>query len=147
LAKGLHLDLERELFLIKEIHCYQNHLKTDRRQEIGRPFVAHTHTVYRTLGGKVHCNQCQAQSKHTKTQCIKPAMKGKRVCRTHGGASTGPKTPQGRQRCIDVKLIHGRETRSARTERAEAMRRLRTLEDLGHALGIMRGARMPGRKT
>jgi hypothetical protein len=26
------------------------------------------------------------------------------------------------------------------------MRRLRTLEDLGHALGIMRGARMPGKK-
>ena len=99
-----------------------------------------------TLGGKVHCNQCQAQSKHTKTQCKKPAMKGKRVCRTHGGASTGPKTSEGRQRCAEAKTIHGNETRKERTERAEAMRRLRALEDLGHALGIMNGPRTPGRK-
>lgn len=99
-----------------------------------------------TLGGKVHCNQCQAMSKHSRQQCKKPAMKGKRVCRTHGGASTGPKTPEGRQRCAEAKTTHGNETRKARIERAAAMRRLRALEDLGYALGIMRGARMPGRK-
>ena len=99
-----------------------------------------------TLGGKVHCNQCQAQSKHTKTQCKKPAMKGKRVCRTHGGASTGPKTSEGRQRCAEAKTIHGNEKRKTRTERALAMRRLRALEDLGHTLGIMKGSRTPGRK-
>ena len=99
-----------------------------------------------TLGGKVHCNQCQAQSKHTKTQCKKPAMKGKRVCRTHGGASTGPKTSEGRQRCAEAKTIHSKETRKARTERTLAMRQLRALEELGHALGIMEGARTPGRK-
>ena len=73
-------------------------------------------------------------------------MKGKRVCRTHGGASTGPKTSEGRKRCAEAKTIHGNETRKARTERALAMRRLRALEDLGHALGIMQGARTPGRK-
>ena len=73
-------------------------------------------------------------------------MKGKRVCRTHGGASTGPKTPEGRQRCAAARTTHGLETREARTERAEAMRRLRALEDLGHALGIMHGSRMPGKK-
>ncbi len=99
-----------------------------------------------TLGGKVQCNQCQAQSKHSRTQCKKPAMKGKRVCRTHGGASTGPKTPEGRQRCAVARTKTGTETRKARIERALAMRRLRALEDLGHALGIMRGARTPGRK-
>ena len=99
-----------------------------------------------TLGGKVHCNQCQAQSKHSRSQCKKPAMKGKRVCRTHGGASTGPKTEQGLQRCAEARTKTGTETRKARTERALAMRRLRTLEDLGHALGIMKGARTPGRK-
>lgn len=73
-------------------------------------------------------------------------MKGKQVCRTHGGASTGPKTSEGRQRCAEAKTIHGNETRKARTERATAMRRLRTLENLGHSLGLMEGARMPGRK-
>ncbi|MCX7253108.1 MAG: hypothetical protein NTX83_02030 [Burkholderiales bacterium] len=99
-----------------------------------------------TLGGKVHCNQCQALSKHSRTQCKKPAMKGKRVCRTHGGASTGPRTEQGRRRCAEAKTIHGNETHKARTERTEAMRRLRALENLGHTLGIMRGARIPGKK-
>ena len=73
-------------------------------------------------------------------------MKGKRVCLTHGGRSTGPRTEEGRQRCAEAKTIHGNETRKARTERAEAMRRLRVLEDLGHALGIMHGARTRGRK-
>lgn len=73
-------------------------------------------------------------------------MKNKRVCRTHGGTSTGPKTQQGRQRCAEVKTIHGNETRQARSDRAAAIRRLRTLEDLGHSLGIMHGPRMRGRK-
>lgn len=99
-----------------------------------------------TLGGKVLCNQCQAQSKHSRSQCKKPAIKGKRVCLTHGGRSSGPRTEQGRQRCADAKTIHGNETRKARNERAEAMRRLRILEHLGHALGLLIGARMPGSK-
>ena len=99
-----------------------------------------------TAGGRIHCLQCQAMSKRTKQQCGAPASKGKTKCRFHGGASTGPKTPEGRQRCAEAKNIHGNETRKARTERAEAMRRLRALEDLGHALGIMSGPRTPGRK-
>ena len=99
-----------------------------------------------TLGGRVQCNQCQAQSKHTKTQCKKPAMKGKRVCRTHGGASTGPRTDKGRQLCAKAKTIHGNKTRKARTERTEAMRRLRVFEDLGHQLGFMSGPRTRGVK-
>ncbi|MEY4351710.1 MAG: hypothetical protein RL078_1789 [Bacteroidota bacterium] len=99
-----------------------------------------------TLGGKVLCNQCQALSKRSRLQCKKPAMKSKRVCLTHGGRSTGPRTEQGRQRCAEAKTKHGRETRKARTERAEAMRRLRYLEELGHSLKIMKGSRTPGRK-
>ena len=99
-----------------------------------------------TLGGRVSCQRCQAKSKRTKLQCAAPALKGKRVCKTHGGASTGPKTEQGRQRCADAKTIHGNQTRKARTERAEGMRRLRALEELGHALGIMVGPRTAGRK-
>jgi hypothetical protein len=46
----------------------------------------------------------------------------------------------------EAKTIHGNETRQARSDRVTAMRRLMMLEDLGHALGIMHGARMPGRK-
>ena len=42
-------------------------------------------------------------------------------------------------------LVHGNETRKSRSDRAAAMRRLRALEELGHALGIMHGPRMPGK--
>jgi len=99
-----------------------------------------------TAGGRIRCPQCQAKSKRTKQQCRAPASKGKTKCRFHGGASTGPKTESGRQRCAQAKTTHGRETSEARSDRADAMRRLRALEDLGHALGIVHGARMPGRK-
>jgi hypothetical protein len=99
-----------------------------------------------TAGGRIRCLQCQAESKRTKQQCQAPASKGKTKCRFHGGASTGPKTEAGRKRCAEAKTIHGNETRKARSDRAAAMRRLRALEELGHALGIMHGPRMPGRK-
>ncbi len=99
-----------------------------------------------TLGGRIACKQCQANSKRTKQQCRAPAMRGMQVCKTHGGKSTGPKTIQGRRLCAEAKTIHGNETRKARTERAKAMRRLRVLENLGHFLGIMKGAKTPGRK-
>ena len=102
--------------------------------------------TFRTAGGRITCVQCNAKSKRTGIQCRAPASKGKTKCRFHGGASTGPKTEQGRQRCADAKTIHGNETRKARTERAGVMLRLRSLEDLGYALGIMAGPRMPGRK-
>jgi hypothetical protein len=100
-----------------------------------------------TAGGRITCLQCNAKSKRTQQQCRAPATKGKTKCRFHGGASTGPKTEQGRQRCTEAKTIHGNETRKARTERAESMRRLRALEDLGYTLGIIFGPRMPGRKS
>jgi hypothetical protein len=45
-----------------------------------------------------------------------------------------------------AKTIHGNETRKARAERAEGMRVLRTLEELGCALGIMVGPKTTGRK-
>ncbi len=41
--------------------------------------------------------RCQAKSKRTGKQCGNWAMKGKRVCRNHGGLSTGPKTETGRE--------------------------------------------------
>lgn len=100
-----------------------------------------------TAGGRIACIQCNAKSKRTGIQCRAPASKGKTKCRFHGGASSGPTTDQGRQRCADAKTIHGNETRKARTERAEGMRQLRTLEELAHALGIMSGPKTPGRKN
>ena len=102
--------------------------------------------TFQTLGGRITCQRCQAMSKRTKQQCRAPAMKGKRVCKTHGGKSTGPKTQAGRQRCADARTIHGDETRQARTERSLASARLALLESAGFEFGIMSGSRTRGRK-
>ena len=102
--------------------------------------------TFRTAGGRITCLQCNAKSKRTKLQCRAPASKGKTKCRFHGGASTGPKTEAGRQRCAAAKTIHGFDTRQARTERSLASARLAVLEAVGHQLGFMRGARTRGPK-
>jgi hypothetical protein len=73
-------------------------------------------------------------------------MRGKRVCRFHGGPSTGPKTEQGRHRCAEARTVHGRETRQIRQDRRQAITTLAQLEALGVALGIMKGARTRGPK-
>ena len=66
--------------------------------------------------------RCQAQSKRSKQQCRKAAIRGKQVCRIHGGLSTGPRTLQGRKRCAAAKFVHGLETRELRKKRAEKFR-------------------------
>lgn len=99
-----------------------------------------------TLGGRVICKRCLALSKRTKKQCRAPAMRGKRVCRTHGGSSSGPKTPEGRQRCAEAKTIRGNETRKARSERSLASARLAVLESVGSALNMFTGSRTRGPK-
>ena len=71
-------------------------------------------------------------------------MKGKAVCRTHGGLSSGCKTEAGRQRCAEAKTIHGRETREARTERSLASARLAVLEAVGFGIGLLQGPRTRG---
>jgi len=99
-----------------------------------------------TLGGRITCPRCQAKSKRTKLQCRAPTSKGKTKCRFHGGASTGPQTEAGRQRCADAKIVHGRETRAIRTERSQAIARLSVLEQVGFEIGLMTGKRTRGRK-
>ena len=106
----------------------------------------HLEQTLKTLGGRVTCQRCQAKSKRTKLQCSAPALKGKRVCKTHGGRSTGPKTEAGRQRCVQAKTIHGRETREARTERSLASARLAVLESVGFGIGLLKGTRTRGVK-
>jgi len=78
--------------------------------------------------GSFEVPRCQAKSKRSGLQCQKAAMQGKRVCRSHGGASTGPKTIAGRQRCAAAKTVHGRETRAIRAERDVKLRELREME-------------------
>ena len=87
-------------------------------------------------GGWIKCRQCKARSKRTGLQCKAPAMKGKLVCRTHGGLSKGPKTEQGRKRCTEAKTIHARETREIRAERSRKSAELHELVNLGNAVGL-----------
>lgn len=58
----------------------------------------------------------------------------------------GPTTPEGKARCAQARTVHGWETREGRIERDQAMQRLRELEEIGHALGMIYGGKMPGRK-
>ena len=90
-----------------------------------------------TLGGRIRCPRCQAKSKRSQQQCRSPAIRGKRVCRIHGGRSTGPRTQQGRNRCGAARTIHGRETRGIRAKRQQALAELKLLERVGKGVGIM----------
>ena len=73
-------------------------------------------------------------------------MKGKLVCKTHGGLSTGPKKEAGRLSSAKAKTIHGRETRETRTERSLGSARLVVLEAVGFSIGLMSGCRTRGVK-
>lgn len=92
---------------------------------------------YTTAFGATEVLRCQACSKRSGEQCRKAAMRGKRVCRTHGGASTGPKTKAGRASCAAAKTIHGRETRAKRKVRAIKQKELRELEVVMKIAGLI----------
>lgn len=91
-----------------------------------------------TVFGGAIAPRCQARAKRSGEQCRKPAIKGKRVCRTHGGVSTGPRTVEGRQRCAEARTVHGRERRGARLQRAEKLRELRRIKAMMVGLGMVR---------
>jgi hypothetical protein len=57
------------------------------------------------------------------TSCCAPAMKNGR-CRMHGGASTGPTTPEGRAKSRRARWSHGRYSEEARIEAREVKRLL-----------------------
>ena len=103
--------------------------------------------TYVIAGGHITCNQCQAMSKRSRQRCKAPAMKGKAVCLTHGGRSTGPKTEAGRKRSAEAKTVHGRETREARAERSLDSARMAVLEAVGFSIGLISGSRTRGRRS
>ena len=70
-----------------------------------------------------------------------------RVCKVHGGKSTGPKTEAGLQRCAEARTIHGRETRAARAERKIQIAKLQLIEEIGHSLGMFTGGKIRGPKV
>ena len=86
--------------------------------------------------------RCQAARKRTggKVQCSKFAIKGKHLCRTHGGAAgSGKLTDQGRQNQIASVTIHGSETIEKRRARSLASKELKRLERLARERSLISG--------
>ena len=98
-------------------------------------------------GGHIRCRRCSARSKRTKLRCGAPAMKGKKVCRTHGGKSTGPRTKQGKANSAKANLKNGKYTKQAQTEHSEASAQLSHLEDAMYLLNMSDAPRCTGRKA
>src|SRR5277367_2646595 len=65
--------------------------------------------------------------------CQQPAMKNGR-CRLHGGKSTGPRTPEGRQRIAQANLKHGYYAKAARQERRDFRAFVKRLRQQVHEL-------------
>jgi hypothetical protein len=53
------------------------------------------------------------------TECQRPANKKNGRCRVHGGASTGPRTEEGRARISEANLRHGKYTKDKLEKRRE----------------------------
>jgi hypothetical protein len=57
--------------------------------------------------------RCGAWSRNTGLPCRQAAMPNGR-CRMHGGVSTGPRTPEGLQRIVKARTVHGRYSAESR---------------------------------
>ena len=82
------------------------------------------------------CPRCQARNRQG-LQCGKAAIRGKRVCRNHGGRSTGAKTEAGRQRISEANWIHGRRTAEGQLKATQDAARIREIADALHVLGAL----------
>ena len=84
--------------------------------------------------------RCQAAKKRTegKVQCGAFAVKGKHLCRTHGGAAGSGKTStKGRMNQIASVTVHGDETVAKRQARSVASRERRELIGEAKKAGII----------
>lgn len=85
-----------------------------------------------TAGGKIRCRRCVGVSSRTKKQCKHPALKTSRGsrCKWHAGASTGPKTKEGKDRIRAAHWKDGSETLEAKSERRRKFAQLREIAKL-----------------
>jgi hypothetical protein len=98
-------------------------------------------------GGRITCLRCTARAKHSKDQCRKPAMQDKTKCRTHGGASTGPRTQAGKDAIRRAHFKHGEQTLEAKAARSAKDAEMQSFEDVLHALNMSSAKRTRGRKA
>jgi len=64
------------------------------------------------------------------TPCRRWPVRGRRRCRLHGGASTGPRTVEGRARQAASVTTHGYRTKAAEAERRQLTRLRRAITSL-----------------
>jgi len=64
-----------------------------------------------------------------RSRCQSPAMPNGR-CRMHGGMSTGPRTPEGKERSRKASWKHGRRSRAHTDARREANQAVRLLRQV-----------------
>ncbi len=74
-------------------------------------------------------------------------MRGRNVCDTHGGLSTGPKTVEGIKRIQNAHWKHGNETKEARAKRRAKSLMFQRLEEIGWHIGMFTGTKTKGRKV
>lgn len=65
------------------------------------------------------------------------AVRGKRVCRVHGGKSTGPRTREGKAAVAAAHLQHGRRARDYTALRRDQRDQVRALGLLARSLGMI----------
>ena len=70
--------------------------------------------------------RCGARTRRG-TACQAPAMLGRARCRMHGGPSTGPRTPEGLERCRKARWKHGARSRETRDRLRQHRREWRAL--------------------
>lgn len=99
-----------------------------------------------TAGGSITCSRCQATSKRSKSQCGRPALKGKAVCNFHGGKSNGPKTHEGKERSRQAHIKSGDFTKDTRLRQNRALLNLAYIEDMMHELKITSADKTRGPK-
>lgn len=102
-----------------------------------------------TCGGRIRCRRCTARSKRSQQQCSRPALSESpsAKCSFHGGRSSGPTSESGRQRVAQANTTHGRLSKKARQATARISAEISALEDVARLLGLVDGARQPGRKS
>jgi hypothetical protein len=92
------------------------------------------------------CTRCAAVFKATGQRCTATTLAGRRTCLRHGGASTGPRTIEGKKRCADARTVHGQDTIAMRQERSLGSARVAVLELIGFAIGLLSGTKTRGRR-
>ena len=87
-------------------------------------------------GNPSNALRCGARTRRG-TSCEGPAMRNGR-CRMHGGASTGPRTPEGLERARRANWKHGLRSSKAKAEQQEYLRLWRECKALLEEVKVQR---------